>query len=253
MAVERTMLVDTIQALVDQTPWISAAWLGGSDATDRTDEFSDIDLFVIVPDDKVEELFTKVEEMLKLLGGFDHRWRLPEPIWHGYSQAVYKPTSAPGCLCLDIVVMTRSSKNSFIQTERHGEGVVLIDRENLLDDRMLDREDLARRRQEMIDQHAASEPVIMEVIHKAIVRGHDIEAGIRYHSYVLRTLIDLMRCEHCPDRFDFGDRYLDRDLPAEERKLLEELLLPPNLKDLSTKFSHARKEIKSRLHKLSRS
>jgi len=33
----------------------------------------------------------------------------------------------------------------------------------------------------------------------------------------LAPLIELMRIRHCPDRFDFGPRYLDRDLPAELR------------------------------------
>ena len=99
----------------------------------------------------------------------------------------------------------------------------------------------------MIAHHARSLPVRMEVVEKAIARGHWVEVGIRYHAHVLRPLIDLMRCEHCPDRFDFADRYLDRDLPEGELSLLEDLALPAKGPDVSRVMKRARGEIENRL------
>lgn len=250
MAIDRYIVIDAIRGLAEQTPWIAAAWIGGSDATGRTDEFSDIDLQLIVPDEHVEDAFAEIEELLVTLGGIAHRWRLPEPIWHGHSQAVYKPTFTSDFLSLDLVVMARSSNNWYIEKERHGDIVVLVDREGLLNSPPLDHEELMRLRKKMIEHHVASQPVILEVVAKAIARGHRIEAGIRYHSRVLKTLIELMRCEHCPERFDYGERYLDRDLPIEERTLIEELSLPGSLEDLAAKFTRARLEIEKRLRRL---
>ena len=57
MTIDRYKFIEAIRGLAEQTPWIAAAWIGGSDATGRTDEFSDIDLQLIVPDEHVEEAF----------------------------------------------------------------------------------------------------------------------------------------------------------------------------------------------------
>ena len=97
-----------------------------------------------------EEAFAEIEEMLVTLGGIAHRWRLPEPIWHGHSQAVYKPTFTSDFLSLDLVVMARSSNNWYIEKERHGDIVVLVDREGLLNSPCLDHEELMRLREKMI-------------------------------------------------------------------------------------------------------
>ena len=44
-----------------------------------------------------------------------------------------------------------------------------------------------------------------------------------YLAYSIRPLVELLRMRHCPDRFDYGLRYLDRDLP----KKLQGINAPP--------------------------
>jgi hypothetical protein len=39
-------------------------------------------------------------------------------------------------------------------------------------------------------------------------------------------LVEVLRMKHCPDRYDFGLRYLDRDVPPEVRREIESLVLP---------------------------
>ena len=38
--------------------------------------------------------------------------------------------------------------------------------------------------------------------------------------------------EHCPERFDFGVRYLDRDLPPSERAFVEHLSITGDLESI---------------------
>ena len=42
--VERKQIIDTLAAALEPLDWVRAAWLGGSDASGRTDEWSDVDL-----------------------------------------------------------------------------------------------------------------------------------------------------------------------------------------------------------------
>ena len=243
MRLDRTALIDAITSCVHAQTWIHGAWLGGSDATGRVDEYSDVDLQLIVPDERVEEAFGAIEAMLDVLGGVAHRWRLPEPTWHSHAQAVYLLKNAPPCCSLDLSVMKRSSGVWFTERERHGEIVVLIDRANLLAPLPLDKAEFARRRAAHRMHLEASLPVRLEMVRKAIERGQVSEASMRYHTHVLRPLIDLLRLQHDPDRFDFGERYLDRDFPEAKRILIEELSLPGSMVELRSVFARAKIEI----------
>ena len=188
--------------------------------------------------------------MLNRAGGIAHRWRVDEPTWHGHAQAVYRPRGAPAHLCLDLLVIRRSAEDWFVDRARHGDAVVLLDRHDELASRDSGREQLARRRQALLSHHAQALPVVMETVAKSIHRGRLVEAVMGYHQRILGPLIDLVRCEHCPDRFDFGPRYLERDLPESEQRMLEELLATNTLDELSASVQRARREITARLERL---
>ena len=66
----------------------------------------------------------------------------------------------------------------------------------------------------------------------------------------MRPLIELMRIEECPDRFDFEERYVSDDLSGANHDLLIELSMPVSLADLEKKYQQACKEIQERLNRL---
>lgn len=251
MEIDRNALIDAIRLCVAKHEWVAGAWLGGADASNRVDHLSDVDLQLIVPDERIEAAFELMEAVLEDLGGIAHRWRLPEPTGNGHAQAVYLLANAPSHCFLDLCVMRRSSGVWYTERERHGEIVVLVDRDGLLDPLPLDEEALAARRASHIRHLGASLPVRFETVWKSIERGDISEASMRYHTQVLRSLIDLLRLKHCPERFDFKDRYLDRDLPPAEHALIEELSLPGSMEELRGVFLKARSEIEDLLATIS--
>ena len=251
MDIDRNALIDAIRQCVAKHEWVAGAWLGGADATNRVDHLSDVDLQLIVPDEHIETAFELMEAMLEDLGGIAHRWRLPDPTKYGHAQAVYLLANAPSHCFLDLCVMKRSSGVWYTERERHGEIVVLVDREGLLDPLPLEEEELAARRASHLRHLEASLPIHFETVWKAIERGDISEASMRYHTRVLRSLIDLLRLKHCPDRFDFKERYLQHDLPPAERALIEELSLPGSMAELRGVFLKARSEIERLLGTIS--
>ena len=250
MSQTRAAFIACLQRRLQESPLVAAAWLGGADATGRIDALSDVDVQLVVSDDGVEAAFAMVESLLEECGGIAHRWRVPEPIWHGHSSAVYMLKEYPSSMCLDLLVIKRSSTGWLLQPERHGKIVPLVDPEGLLLQPEVDHVDHAKRRENLISEHRDSQPILQEVLGKTIARGHVPEGCARYHATMISTLVDLMRCEHCPDRFDFGIRYLDRDLPEDEQALLESLSMVGSLQELAQHFQRARVEINSRLEKL---
>ena len=72
--------------------------------------------------------------------------------------------------------------------------------------------------------------LIQTLVTRAVRRGLVAEAAVAYRVRLAGGSGGAWwASEHDPDRFDFGARYLDRDLPAELRAEVEALALPDSL------------------------
>ena len=250
---DRETLIQAITGLVHDDPGVHVAWLGGADATGRVDSRSDLDLMVaMTPDDRAVALET-FEKGLDRLVGIRHRYRFVEPHWTGFDQAIYLVRDLSDDLAIDLAVVPTDTppERRLLETDRHGDPVVLVDRLGWFD----------RPTRCDVDRHAAGidrrlarirglHPFFVSIVRKAIDRGRDLEALDGYRTRMLSPLCDLMRIEHDPARFDFAFRYLDRDLPAEERALLERLAFVPDPQDLPRRVDRCQAEIERRLERL---
>jgi predicted nucleotidyltransferase len=106
-----------------------------------------------------------------------------------------------------------------VSHERHGEAVVWFDRDGVLQPRDVDAVAAATRRNHQLAQLRGSTPVYVMLVAKELARGHTLEA-YGFYQTLLRTLIELLGMRHRPDRFDFGWRYVDRELPASAQALI---------------------------------
>ena len=227
----RDRLVDALAPRED----VLAIGSTGSDATGRTYEHSDLDLAVVVAEGAAEEVLAAARQAVEELAPVRAAWRIPEPAWHGFSQVFLSFEGWPESLMLDLAVIPVSvpAERRFLERERHGEAEVLHDPGGLLAPRALDRDahlDGARAALETLRARAA---LFGHMPAKALARGHLVEAAAFHQSFVVGPLVQLLRLRHCPDRFDYGPRYLDRDLPDEARELLEQLSFAADAEALS--------------------
>lgn len=224
--VTREAIVAALTRALVPAPGVVAAFLGGSDATGRTDRFSDIDLVVVVEPDAVQATFDACHAALEELSPIAHQWRIPEPSWHGHAQEFLSLRDADPAHFIDLLVQTPSGGERFLEPERHGDPVVLFDRAGVLAAQPLDRDALAARIDGRVAVLRQRFPLFQTLVTRAVARGYVVEAATAYQDYTLRPLIELLRIRHCPERFDYGARYLDRDLPEALRVELESLALP---------------------------
>ena len=232
--VTRAQIITALHAALEAAPEVLAASLGGSDATGRTDEFSDVDLVVVVAEGAVEATLEAVHSALEDLSPIAHRWRLAEPTWHGNAQEFLSLRDADPAHFIDLVVLEPSGGERFLEVERHGTAIVLFDRAGLLAPAPLDRVALQARIDARLAILRERFPLFQTLVTRAVRRGFVAEAAVAYQDYTYRPLIELLRIRHCPDRFDFGARYLDRDLPAAVRAEVEALALPGSLAEVET-------------------
>ncbi|MEW6073812.1 MAG: nucleotidyltransferase domain-containing protein [Planctomycetota bacterium] len=107
--ISRSDILAALRAGLAEVEWIRAAWSGGSDASGRTDELSDVDLFVIAAAGRVEAVFGVVHGILERLSPIEVAWRLPSPTPHGCEQEFLRLRDAAAHHMVDLVVMEPES------------------------------------------------------------------------------------------------------------------------------------------------
>jgi hypothetical protein len=251
-ALDRASLLASLRAALEGLPEVLALALGGSDATGRTDEHSDLDLTAVVAVGSVEAVLAVVEAALLDLAPLRARLRVPEPAWHGFSQAFFALEGAPESLMVDLALIPVDvpPERRFLERERHGEAVVLFDPDGHLAARGLDRGPHFARAAARLTSLRARLELFGHMPAKALARGHRVEAASAFQGLLLAPLVELLRLRHAPERFDFGARYLDRDLPDEPRELLERLCLPGDTDGLARAIDTARARVAQELAEL---
>lgn len=227
-------IIDALHEALHSLPAVRAAWLGGSDATGRTDGFSDIDCMALVEDEAVESVLHAVARALEVLSPIAQQYRIPEPTWHGHSQVFYRLQDAPPWLLVDLALLKTSSApdNRFLEPERHGQQQVLFDRDGVVRPAPFDRAAHEAAMKARLPHLATRFELFHVFVDKAIWRRDAADAMASYQAMTLRPLVELLRMRHCPDRYDYGARYLQRDLPADVYERLESLLFCSDLAQL---------------------
>lgn len=235
----RQKILESIIASLEPKDFVLALWQGGSAAHGFTDEWSDIDIQVIVEDNRVQETFSILEESLKTISAIRLKWRVPEPTWHGHSQCFYQLEEASPFLFIDFAVLKQSSPNNFLELERHGKLAIAFDKANVLVQHSLNRSEHLSRMQERLATLIKTFDFFQLIVKKEINRGHLVSAISNYHTYTLQPLVELMGMVYRPERYDFRTKYFYRDFPTEVIARVESLYCVMNLTDLAAKQQQA--------------
>lgn len=211
-----------------------AATLGGSDATGRADDLSDVDLFLIVTPGAVEAVATAIEQTLAGLSPISLKYRMPMPSWHGFNQAFYQLADAPEHLMVDWVIVEAGTKHPWFEVERHGKHEVLFDKDGLVKEERIDREALRKQVDARVSELRTKYGLFRHLGVKNARRGLPADAMYFYQSMALRPLVDMLRIMNCPDRFDYGFRYLRCDLPPEMYDTVVRLSYPSNVEAIES-------------------
>ena len=235
--IEREEITGKLVKELEPVDYINAMWEGGAAAFDRVDEWSDIDLGIDVRDDKIEEAFVKVEEILSSVSAIRIKYRLPDPTWHGNPQAFYVLEDSSPFLMIDLSVIRESNESKFTEKEIHG-GLKFYFDKNGTEGRAIYNRDETDKGIEKKRNHIAATFELFKILPlKEINRGNYIEAFAFYNAYVLRPLVDLLRMKYGPEEhYNFGTRYVHYELPEDVVKKLEGLYFCKDSEELRRNY-----------------
>ncbi|MGB7055332.1 MAG: nucleotidyltransferase domain-containing protein [bacterium] len=237
--IERNKLVHTIVKTLMPLAYVHAVWEGGAVSWERLDEWSDIDMYVVCDDGRVEDTFNVMEKAVCSLSEIDLKFRMPEPAWHGASQVFLRLKNTSPFHFLDIAVMKRSSKEKFLQYGIHGKPLVHFDKIGIVKDNPVEPEGYFEQVKTRLETLKATFELFQVLVLKEINRGNAIEALSYYLTYVYRPLVEVLRIKHCPWHYRFFTTYLYYEMPAEVVQRLHSLYFVSDVNALRKCREHA--------------
>ncbi len=192
---------------------VLSAWEGGSKATGFDDDYSDLDLVVVVNDTQVEETFDAVEKFLELEYGIKRRYRVAEPAWHGFSQCFYQIDQVSAYFYIDLAIIKESIPDKFLAKNRHGLGHVWFDKARIANPYQEDQQTISTRAKRLFQSVSQSDFLIEIEVRKNIKRNRFTEAFPFYYQFLSRHLAVMLNLKYRIDKVDFGLRYAYRDYP----------------------------------------
>jgi hypothetical protein len=235
----RDIIIKTLANTLEPLDYVHAFWEGGAAAFDRIDEWSDIDLYVVVDDKKVNETFLIVEKALISLSPIKQKYDVSHPSSSGLFQAFYRLDDASEYLIVDLAVLKLDSPDKFLEPEIHGNVVFYFNKSIKIEPLSLDKSVFEKKLLERLKRLQARFDMFNDFVLKEINRGNYLEAIDLYYGLTLATLIEALRIRHNPVHHDFKMRYIHYELPPDTIKRLTRLYFVRNEKDLQEKYREA--------------
>mgnify|MGYP000521895266 CR=1 FL=1 len=235
--VKRKDVVLGLKSVLEEQEYVYAAWEGGSAATKKLDEYSDLDVMIVCKDDFVEEVLSLLDDHLEYTYGVKRKYRVPEPTWHGFSQVFYQIKGSEPLFYLDLAVIKESIPDKFTDVSRHGEGVFWFLKKDIFAEKNEQIEDVIERCKVFYKRATESDFLLILETQKAIARGVFVEAFPMYYGFIVRHLAVLLNLKHRKEKVDFNLRYLSRDYDAEDVDLVDKALKVSSMDEMEELFT----------------
>ena len=238
-SINRHVIIDALLLALEPMDSVLAFWQGGAAAFGRVDEWSDLDLMVLTADDQDKAVLAFIEKTLAAISPIQSQLELPMPTWHGHLQSFYRLENASSFLFINLVVLKENSPNRFIERQIHGKYLLHFDKGDYLKDDQLDIAahmlKLRARKGELEKEFS----FFQELTSKELIRQNWLDALPNFQRFTLAPILELLRMQYSPGRFNFNLRYIYLDLPAKWVAKIEPLFFLQPGKDFEAKFQQA--------------
>lgn len=235
----RSKIIDTLVDFLRPLDFVHALWEGGAAAFGRVDEWSDIDLYVVVDDDRIDQAFAITEEALKSVSPIDKRYPVLQNPWPGVFQVFYRLRDTSKYLLIDLAILQSSEGEKFLEPEIHGNNVFYFNKPPEINPTPIDKDRFNAKIHERLQRLHARFEMFNIFVQKEINRANSLEAIDLYYNITLASLVEALRSRHNPFHFDFKMRYVHYELPEAIVDKLKDLYFVKNMDDLQRKYRKA--------------
>lgn len=212
---DRTKIIEHLQQRLEERADVHALWLEGSIAQAQDDEYSDIDVWLSVDDDKIFTIYDDIESILAEIAPIDFRYQMKNVGELGH--VAYHLEGMSEFLTIDINTQGISREVKLV--EGVDDAQVIFDKKQVVDFRVYPPRDdnLDEARKRLKDYYTL---ISLSAI-KSAKRGKSLEVLYYYHL-ILRYTTRYLRIKHgWHDKTDYDLKHVYRDIPEAEVKNIE--------------------------------
>jgi predicted nucleotidyltransferase len=234
----REIIIQRLVDVLEPLDYVYAFYEGGAAAFRRIDEWSDLDLYIVVDDGKVQETFVAVEKALETLSPIAQKLDVPQLPWPGVSQAFYMLQQTSKYLLIDLAILKLNSSEKFLEPSVHGKVIFHLNKIQLKTPQ-LDKREFTNKLRQRMERLKVRFTMFNIFVQKEINRGNTLEAIDLYLNLTLGSLVEVLRIRYMPLHYDFRMRYVHYELPHDTILKLESLYFVRDEKDLQEKYDEA--------------
>lgn len=208
-------IISKLQKYLKTLDYVHAMWLEGSVAQGYGDEYSDIDVWVEVDPDKIDQAYQIIESSLSEIGPIDLRYEVKKP--NDQRHIIYHIEGTSDFLTIDANVQPHPWKNNF--TKGIDDISILFNKDvvfNYVDSTNQEFNEAASK-QRIMNYYKAMLPNVL----KNVRRNKPLEAKI-YYDNILEMILKYLRRKNKLDvKLDFGYKHTSRDFSKSVVEKLE--------------------------------
>ncbi len=239
MQVSRDQIIDFLSAYFKKQRGVKAAFLSGSQAFDRQDDLSDIDLRIVADTEHSDQIVSDLEVALNSFVGIEDSY---SPAYANLKQRFYKLKNASPFHMLDVLVFTEEYLPVFLSKQSMGPNPLVFCDESHLIQTIDTLPNSAEAFKVKIDDYQKQFTFLARIlVERAIKRNRYTEALYFYNARIILPLIEMLRYRYSRVRQDYGLRYLADDLPGSIVAILDELHRISSFEDLQKNLDKAEK------------
>ncbi|MBU0648304.1 hypothetical protein KJ855_03945 [Patescibacteria group bacterium] len=236
--IKREQIIDKLKEGFEGDDRVYALWLEGADTNERVDEYSDIDVWLDVEDEYVDEIFVKVREILHGMGELDFDIDMRHPLKPVITQKMFHFKDSSKYLLVDVCIQRHSREVKFNQDNPDENPVVLFDKSEVIKFKKFNQEEFDKLIKESVSRIKQILNQSVRVENK-IRRGLFLESWGYYHKWVLKPLVELVRIKYCSHKKDYYFKHIHYDLPEEVVVRLEDLHRVNDCDEIEKKMTEA--------------
>lgn len=213
--IHREEIISTLADATKNTDYVHAMWLEGSEPQGFVDEYSDIDIWFSVDDDRVFTVYEEIELVLEKIATIDFKYVVKHEGELGHT--VYHLQGTNEFLTIDINTQGKSRNELLVRGI--DDATVIFDKSNVV--RFKDREsqpiDIEAKRQKLRGFYDQILPSVL----KSVRRNNRLEA-IYYYHLILKYATTFLWLKHgVPEKKEFDLKHLRRYVSTQYANTLE--------------------------------
>lgn len=219
--IDRNYIIDYVKKYVESKDYVYAMWLEGADGLGEVDEYSDLDFWFDVEDDKRDNFIDDLVNHLSLISKIDSRVNSVTP--DIYQSNIHLENTSE-YLTIDLAAQndSRDRKDTcFINGSITEVPKIIFDRKNIIT--FKDQDDINLNELYEVFKEKKNRILQYSRVAKYIKREQYLECFMEYEKQILRPITMICRILYTPYIYDYELCHITRHIPEDEVKDLEKL------------------------------